>query len=59
MIKTQALKIKEMKRSSISLRGGEQWEKIYGFSRAKVIEDPNSETKQPGHIQNGPILTIL
>jgi enamine deaminase RidA (YjgF/YER057c/UK114 family) len=35
-----------MKRSSISLKGGEQWEKIYGFSRAKVIEDTSTEIKQ-------------
>ena len=28
-----------MKKTSISLPGGDQWEKVYGFSRAKVIEN--------------------
>jgi len=36
----------KMVKTSISLPGGDQWEKIYGFSRAKVIEDHNTGTKQ-------------
>ena len=35
-----------MKKTSISLPGGDQWEKMYGFSRAKVIEDTLTGTKQ-------------
>ena len=37
---------KTMKKTSISLPGGDQWEKVYGFSRAKVIEDPITGTMQ-------------
>ena len=35
-----------MKKISISLPGGDQWEKVYGFSRAKVIEDTLIGIKQ-------------
>ena len=33
-------------RTSISLTGGDQWEKLYGFARAKVVEDVKTGVKQ-------------